>query len=805
MRNIILFMGGPGSGKSTQAKLICQKRADCVHISAGDLVRDIIKEASNPLAKDCQGYMEKGELLPDNLIKEILSTHIATLDKEKTILLDGYLRTIEQWEAFQKEFGQPQAVIHLDLSEEEMKNRLLHREENRLDDKSDVISKRISHFASETLPLIRLLKNTCKVITLESKGSINDVHQTLLLRFIPTIENVQDISVFHFAKLYWQTHSIYDVCDLLEKSCSAINYTISLCGKRFATVLQSHDAVKCILNARSKFGTIYHQFSKAAELKYDFVATDMGNGKIRFENGEVNFWHLAHYGFKQASKEDQDNIPKLINKHFYQFISEKTFDLDLNFDKFFNSFWCDYMFGDAVSPADYVKTRDQILSVMRFAFYQNRFKGVDYYNLSSPFWSLFKKHELSAAKASIKSYIAKTKTGWVARFREYLVQKNKEQALGLSEQDLNHILLDNVFDLFFEPDFLHGVIYESLVEILKNKVDIRNKLELDKAYQKGLGQAYLFPFRTRILEEAITLPDGTVLPAQSLVFINLKKSGWYHSAGMRSCVGQSFAHYFKNAFFEKLKNLEFKVKHVSEPQERKQRANDKDVPISAQRYRVSWRFKRDSLQSTVPYHDFYGKRFYDVLAINEDADKIRLIVDQFAHKITKMMETNLISKENLIVVAPELRGVPVASMVANKLGLPIYILRKEGGYKMDADQVLRQFYAKGYGKTDALEIPLNKKESLKNKVAVLIDDGVASGGSAQACCQLLEQLNVPVKLILAMIKHKYAQTNAALFTPYKKVKTLFDFENLPVEKTQNISCSAQGQKLSDSNAPSLCH
>jgi adenine/guanine phosphoribosyltransferase-like PRPP-binding protein len=120
-------------------------------------------------------------------------------------------------------------------------------------------------------------------------------------------------------------------------------------------------------------------------------------------------------------------------------------------------------------------------------------------------------------------------------------------------------------------------------------------------------------------------------------------------------------------------------------------------------------------------------------------------------------------------------------------------------------QVLKEFYAKGYGKTDALEIPINKKDGLKDKVAVLIDDGIASGGSAEACCKLLEQLNVSVKLVLAMIKHQYAQTNASLFTPFRKVKTLFDFENLPVEKAQPVACAAEGQKLPENKTSTLCH
>src|SRR5262249_34263099 len=148
-------------------------------------------------------------------------------------------------------------------------------------------------------------------------------------------------------------------------------------------------------------------------------------------------------------------------------------DLDVNFDKFFNSFWCEYMFGDAVEPNEYAKVREQILSIMKYSFYENRFKGLDSFNLSSPFWSLFKKNELAAAKNAIRTFVQKSKTGLVARFKEYIHKNNKEHNLNLSSEIMDEILEDNVFDFFFEPDFLAGVIYESLVEIITNKVDVK--------------------------------------------------------------------------------------------------------------------------------------------------------------------------------------------------------------------------------------------------------------------------------------------------------------------------------------------
>jgi len=86
------------------------------------------------------------------------------------------------------------------------------------------------------------------------------------------------------------------------------------------------------------------------------------------------------------------------------------------------------------------------------------------------------------------------------------------------------ILADCIFDLVFEPDFLESVMYEALVAIIRDHVSLRDKEERNQAYAQGVEKGFLFPIRSRILKESVTLPDGSTLASGSYVYFNLKKS-----------------------------------------------------------------------------------------------------------------------------------------------------------------------------------------------------------------------------------------------------------------------------------------
>ncbi|HDU1433834.1 TPA: adenylate kinase [Staphylococcus pseudintermedius] len=125
----IILMGLPGAGKGTQASEII-KKYPIPHISTGDMFRKAIKDETE-LGKEAKSYMDRGELVPDEVTVGIVKERISEDDAKKGFLLDGFPRTIEQAEALNsilEELGRTiDAVVNIELPEEELMNRLTGR------------------------------------------------------------------------------------------------------------------------------------------------------------------------------------------------------------------------------------------------------------------------------------------------------------------------------------------------------------------------------------------------------------------------------------------------------------------------------------------------------------------------------------------------------------------------------------------------------------------------------------------------------------------------------------------------------
>jgi adenylate kinase len=118
---IILFVGPQGSGKGTQAKII-SKKLDLCHISTGDLLR----EAKGKLKQEVDSYINKGNLVPDKLIAELLKQKIKDTRCEKGIILDGFPRNLNQAEELDK-IIKVDKIFEIEISDEEAIKRLMGR------------------------------------------------------------------------------------------------------------------------------------------------------------------------------------------------------------------------------------------------------------------------------------------------------------------------------------------------------------------------------------------------------------------------------------------------------------------------------------------------------------------------------------------------------------------------------------------------------------------------------------------------------------------------------------------------------
>ncbi len=156
MKNIIIF-GAPGSGKGTYSDEIVAKY-NMGHISTGDVLRGEIKNGTE-LGKIAKGYIDNGQLIPDELMIDILAKTYDTLPAGQGVIFDGFPRTIAQAEALKKMLAERShdmgMMIELVVDEETLMARLLNRaiEQGRADDNEETIRKRFEVYHSQTAPL----------------------------------------------------------------------------------------------------------------------------------------------------------------------------------------------------------------------------------------------------------------------------------------------------------------------------------------------------------------------------------------------------------------------------------------------------------------------------------------------------------------------------------------------------------------------------------------------------------------------------------------------------------------------------
>lgn len=167
MLNIVIF-GAPGSGKGTQSERIVEKYG-INHISTGDVLRAEIKNGTE-LGKTAKGYIDQGQLIPDELMIDILASVFDSFKDSKGVIFDGFPRTIAQAEALKKmlaERGQDVSImLDLEVPEEELMVRLIKRgkDSGRADDNEETIKKRLHVYHSQTAPLM-IDRPTCNSVT----------------------------------------------------------------------------------------------------------------------------------------------------------------------------------------------------------------------------------------------------------------------------------------------------------------------------------------------------------------------------------------------------------------------------------------------------------------------------------------------------------------------------------------------------------------------------------------------------------------------------------------------------------------
>ena len=180
---VLIFLGPPGSGKGTQAEILTDN-LNLNHLSVGDLLRENILN-NTELGKLASNYVKSGELVPDELIIDLMDSYITNI-KNKTdisgIILDGFPRTINQAIALENKIKQLnvsiKAVLNLDISDQKILNRLAAR--GREDDKPELIKNRLKVYRNQTEPLLEFYSERSLLETINGDQSETDVSSAII-------------------------------------------------------------------------------------------------------------------------------------------------------------------------------------------------------------------------------------------------------------------------------------------------------------------------------------------------------------------------------------------------------------------------------------------------------------------------------------------------------------------------------------------------------------------------------------------------------------------------------------------------
>ena len=202
----VVLLGAPGAGKGTQAALVTGALG-VVHVASGDLFRSALKEKTE-LGLLAKSYMEKGELVPDEVTINMVVERIRRDDCANGVLFDGFPRTLSQAQALDErmkgEGRQIDKTVYIEVPEEELVKRLSGRwicrecqvpyhEINsppkvagkcdacggelyqRADDKEETVRERLKVFLSETLPIVEYYERQGKLVTVDGNRAVDQV------------------------------------------------------------------------------------------------------------------------------------------------------------------------------------------------------------------------------------------------------------------------------------------------------------------------------------------------------------------------------------------------------------------------------------------------------------------------------------------------------------------------------------------------------------------------------------------------------------------------------------------------------
>lgn len=178
----LILLGPPGAGKGTQAQTLAHQ-CNIPHISTGEILRQAMRERS-PLGIKAQSYVDRGELVPDQLVLDMMEERLSQADTKSGWILDGFPRNVSQArfldELLQKLAEDNVGVVNLEVPDDVLIDRLKGR--GRQDDTEEVIRRRLEVYREQTAPLINFYSDRQQLVSVNGNQSLEEVSAELKRR-----------------------------------------------------------------------------------------------------------------------------------------------------------------------------------------------------------------------------------------------------------------------------------------------------------------------------------------------------------------------------------------------------------------------------------------------------------------------------------------------------------------------------------------------------------------------------------------------------------------------------------------------
>ena len=203
MKSMIVLLGPPGAGKGTQGEKM-ETELGYIRLSTGDMLREAVRNGTE-LGRLAKGYMDAGDLVPNEVIIDLMKEKIESLGKVPGIIFDGFPRTVEQAEALDKELD-IDCALNFDVEDGVLVDRLTQRRScpnsscnavyhltnnppketgvcdkcgsqlyQRDDDKEETVKNRLKTYREKTFPLVAYYEKAGKLVTIEGTGNIESI------------------------------------------------------------------------------------------------------------------------------------------------------------------------------------------------------------------------------------------------------------------------------------------------------------------------------------------------------------------------------------------------------------------------------------------------------------------------------------------------------------------------------------------------------------------------------------------------------------------------------------------------------